>query len=145
MNRSSVQPVSEELSFCAWFGFWAQFAVLGFLAIVGAFYAGEADSPGDYACGLILTVAAIALGFMRLKHRLDGGPPGWGSFLLVNSMAGLVAAIVAFTILGLAGLFIAEGAEHGGLHNAGVALFIASGLAVFLSMKHVFDTLERRH
>ena len=51
--------------------------------------------------------------------------------------------IVIFTILGLAGLFIAAGFDHGGLHAAGVALFAASGLAVFLSMKHVFDALDR--
>ena len=82
---------------------------------------------------------------MRLKNRFDGGAADWGSFLLVDDMANLVAVIVIFAVLGLAGLFIAAGVDDGGLHDAGVALFVASGLAVFLSLKHVFDTLDRQH
>ena len=58
---------------------------------------------------------------------------------------------------GLAGPQVAEGdlgprpaaphahpAHDGGMHNAGVALFVASGIAVFLSLKHVFDNLDRQ-
>jgi len=48
-----------------------------------------------------------------------------------------------FAALGLAGLFIAAGSEAGSLHSAGIALFITSGLVVFLSLKNVFDTLDR--
>ena len=44
-------------------------------------------------------------------------------------------AIAVFTALGLAGLFIAAGSREGSLHMAGVALFLASGITVFLSLK----------
>jgi hypothetical protein len=30
------------------------------------------------------------------------------------------------------------------MHNAGIALFVVSGAAVFLNLKHVFDNDERR-
>ena len=80
-----------------------------------------------------------------MANRLAYGPltADWASFLLVDDMANLLAVIVIFTVLGLAGLFIAAGFDHGGLHDAGVALFVVSGLAVFLSMKHVFDKADR--
>ena len=45
-----------------------------------------------------------------------------------------------FVILGLIGLFLAAGNEHGGLHNAGGSRCSSSAAsAVFLSLKHVFD------
>jgi hypothetical protein len=47
-----------------------------------------------------------------------------------------------FTVIGLAGLFIAHAWESGAMHAAGVALFIASGAIIFLDMKHVFDVAE---
>src|SRR6266853_3419160 len=141
MNQSSAGPESREL--CAWIAFWAQLVVLAGLAVLGAAFASEDRAPGDYACGLLLSLAAIALAFMRLKTRFDGAAADWGSFLLVDDMANLLAVIVTFTILGLVGLFIAAGFDHGGLHAAGVALFAASGLAVFLRMKHVFDQTDR--
>ncbi len=141
MNQSSAGPESSEV--CAWIAFWAQLVVLAVLAMLGASFASADRAPGDYACGLLLSLAAIALAFMRLKNRFDGGAADWGSFLLVDDLANLLAVIVVFTILGLAGLFTAAGFDHGGLHNAGVALFAASGVAVFLSMKHVFDNADR--
>jgi len=133
----------SEPGLCAWIGFWAQLLVLGGCAVVGACFASEDSAPGDYTCGLLLSLAAIALAFMRLKNRFDGAAADWASFLLVDDMANLLAVIAIFAILGLIGLFTAAGFEGGGLHNAGVALFAASGLAVFLSMKHVFDTADR--
>ena len=59
-------------------------------------------------------------------------------------MRNLALAIAVFAALGLAGLFIAAGSEEGSLHIAGVALFVTSGLIVFLSLKKVFDTLDRQ-
>ena len=141
MNQSSAGPEANELG--TWILFWAQLVVLAVLAVLGAFFASADDAPGDYACGLFLSLAAIALAAMRVKNRFDGGAADWGSFLLVDDMANLVAVIVIFTILGLAGLFAAAGFDHGGLHDAGVALFAASGVLVFLSMKHVFDARDR--
>jgi hypothetical protein len=143
MNQSGTGPESGEL--CAWTAFWGQLVVLAALAVLGAAFASADSVPGDYACGLLLSLAAIALGFMRLKRRLDGAAADGRGFLLVDDMANLVAVIVIFAVLGLAGLFIAASFDHGGLHDAGVALFAASGLAVFLSMKHVFDIRDRSH
>ena len=54
----------------AWIVAWGEFVLLGVLAIVGAFFASANASPGDYACGMILILAAIALAFLRLKARL---------------------------------------------------------------------------
>ena len=148
MDQSSGQPSTtegeaDELGFGGWIGFWGQLIVLGLLAVLGAFYASADEATGDYVCGLVLSLAAIALAFLRLKSRFDGAPLGWGSFYLVDDMANLVAVIVIFTILALAGLFVAAGFDHGGLHDAGVALFAASAIAVFLSIKRVFDNLDR--
>jgi hypothetical protein len=155
MNQSSAGQGSRELlgssglgpgelGLCAWIAFWAELVVLGFLAVLGAFFASDNSAPGDDTCGLVLSLAAIALASMRLKSRFDGGPADWRSFLLVDDMPSLVAAIVVFTLLGLAGLLVAAGVDRGGLHDAGVALFVASGLAAFLSLKHFFDNLDRQ-
>jgi len=145
MQQSSARPEESELGYAEWILFWGQLIVLGFLAVLGAFFASDNNAPGDYGCGLLLSLAAIALAFMRLKGRFDGAAADWGSFLLVDDMANLLAVIVVFTLLALAGLFTAARFDHGGLHNGGVALFVASGLLVFLSLKHVFDNLDRGH
>ena len=154
MEQSSMGPEAGELGpgelgpgelgFRAWIAFWATLVVLGVLAVLGALFASDDSAPGDYACGLVLSLAAIALAFMRLKNRFDGAAADWASFLLVDDLPNLVAVIVVFAVLGLAGLLVAAGIGHGGLHDGGVALFVASGLAVFLSLKHVFDNLDRR-
>lgn len=128
----------------AWILAWGEFVVLAFLAIVGAFFASAGASPGDYACGMILMLAAIALAFLRLKSRLDGVSAGWAGSLLVSDWANLTAVIVVFVIVALIGLFLAAGYEYGGLHNAGIALFVVSGAAIFLNLKHVFDIYDRR-
>jgi hypothetical protein len=141
LGRSGLLP--EELGYCAWIAFWAELVGLAVLAVLGAFFASADDAPGDYACGLLLSLAAIALAAMRVKSRFDSAAADWASFLLVDDMANLLAVIVIFTILGLAGLFAASGFDRGGLHDGGVALFAASGLGVFLSMKHVFDRRDR--
>ena len=148
MNQSTGRPRTTEsdandLGFTGWIVFWCQLVVLALLVVLGAFYASADEAPGDYACGLVLGLAAIALAFLRLKNRFDGAPMGWGSFCLVDDMANLVAVIVAFVIVALVGLFVAAGFDQGGLHDAGVALFAVSALAVMLSMKHVFDNLDR--
>ena len=44
-------------------------------------------------------------------------------------------------MIALAGLFVAA-SEPGSLQDAGVALFIACGLIIFLSLKRVFDKLD---
>jgi hypothetical protein len=140
------EPNAEnELGLCAWIGFWVQLVVLGACAVLGAVFASADSDPGDYTCGMLLSLGAVALAFMRLKNRFDGGPAGWGSSLLVDDMPNLVAVIVIFALLALAGLFTAAAVDQGGLHDAGIALFVASGLAVFLSLKHVFDTLDHQH
>jgi hypothetical protein len=148
MNQSrpqegtGTQPGTRGLG--AWIAAWAELALLAYLAVIGVFFASANVSPGDYACGLILSLAAIALAFMRLKSRFDGSATDWGSFALVDTWGNLIAAIVVFAILGLAGLFFAAAVDYGGLHNAGIALFVACGIAVFLNLRRVFDTVERQ-
>jgi len=148
MQHSEVAPSvareRAEPSYGGWLTFWGELIILALLAVVGAFFASADVSPGDYACGLLLGLAAIALAFLRLKNRLDGGDPGWPGFLLVDDLGNLIAVVIVFAIVALAGLFVAARFDHGGLHDAGVALFVASGIAVFLSLKHVFDNLDRR-
>jgi hypothetical protein len=149
MQHSDVAPNAPRIgpaepSYCAWLAFWGELLILALLAVVGAFFASAEASPGDYACGMALSLAAIVLAFMRLKHRLDGGDPHWAGYLLVDDFGNLVAVVVVFAIVALAGLFVAARFDQGGLHDAGVALFVASGIAVFLSLKRVFDNLDRR-
>jgi hypothetical protein len=141
MDQRSRSPDIAEQAFWSWLGFWLQMIVLGVLALIGAFAASGAERPGDYACGMVLSLAAIALAFLRLKRRLDGSGSGWSDFLLVGDMWNLALVIPLFTLIGLAGLFIAHAWENGAMHIAGIALFIASGAIIFLDMKHVFDRL----
>ena len=144
MDETRHTPDIAERAFWSWLGFWVQLLVLGVLAIFGAFAAGAADRPGEYTCGIVLSLAALALAFMRLKRRLVGSNPGWGDFLLVRDMWNLALVIPLFTVIGLAGLFIAHGWESGAMHAAGIALFVVSGAIIFLDMKHVFDRMDSR-
>ena len=144
MAQSNREPHGLAREYWAWFGFWAELVVLAALAILGGYAASRGGAPGDYATGLILSVAAIALAFFRLKRRFDGAPTDWPHFLLVDDMRNLALVIAVFVVLGLAGLFVAAAAKDGSLHVAGVALFTTSGVIVFLSLKNVFDTLDRR-
>jgi hypothetical protein len=129
-------------SFWSWLGFWIQFLILGVLAVIGAFVASEDARPGDYLCGLLLSLGALALGFLRLKHQLDGGALDWSAFLFVDDMKNLALAVPLFAVIGLAGLFIAHAWEGGAMHAAGLGLFVVSGVMVFLDIKRVFDRMN---
>jgi hypothetical protein len=141
MDGLRETPNNPERAFWSWLGFWLRILVLGVLAIIGAFTASAADRPGDYACGMALSLAAIALTFLRLKNEFDGNGSGWDDLLLVGDMWNLALVIPLFTVIGLAGLFIAHAWEEGAMHAAGIALFIVSGAIIFLDMKHVFDCM----
>ena len=142
MDETGRTPDEAGRAFWSWLGFWGQFLVLGVLAIIGAFVASEDARPGDYLCGMLLSLAAVALAFLRLKHRLDGGALGWGNFLLVDDMKHLAFVIPLFAIIGLAGLFIAHAWGSGAMHAAGLGLFVVSGAIVFLNIKRVFDRMN---
>ena len=144
MDGARPRLDDAERAFWSWLGFWLEILVLGVLAIVGAFAASGADRPGDYTCGMVLSLAAIALAFLGLKRRLDGNGFGWADFLLVSDMWNLALVIPLFTVIALAGLFIAHAWESGAMHTAGIALFIVSGAIIFLDMKHVFDRMPPR-
>jgi len=144
MDGVRQTPDTAETAFWSWLGFWLEILVLGVLAIIGAFAASAADRPGDYTCGMTLSLAAIVLAFLRLKGRLDGNRSGWADLLLVGDMRNLTLVIPLFMVIGLAGLFIAHAWEEGSMHAAGIALFIVSGAIIFLDMKHVFDRMESR-
>src|SRR4051794_17171813 len=106
MDEPTPWPAPMREEYRSWFAFWAQFAVLGLLAILGAFVAARGEEPGDYACGLILSLAAIALAFLRLRLQFDARNDRWTSFLLVDDMANLILVIVLMVIVALAGIFI---------------------------------------
>ena len=142
MDETGQIPDEAEGAFWSWLGFWVQFLILGVLAVIGAFVASEDERPGDYLCGMLLSLGAIALAFLRLKHRLDGGALGWGSFLFVGDMKNLALVIPLFAVIGLAGLFIARAWESGAMHDAGLGLFVASGAIIFLDIKQVFDRMN---
>ena len=142
MDETGWTPDHAERAFWSWLGFWIQFLVLGLLAVIGAFVASEDARPGDYQCGLLLSLGAIALAFLRLKHRLDGGALGWGTFLLVDDMKHLAVVIPLFAIIGHVGLLIAHAWESGAMHAAGLGLFVVSGAIVFLNIKRVFDRMN---
>jgi hypothetical protein len=137
-------PERAERAFWSWFGFWVQILVLAALAVIGAFAASGAEHSGEYDCGMILSLGAIALAFLRLKHRLDGGSSGFVDFLLVEDMWNLALVVPLFAVIGLAGLFIAHAWEEGAMHAAGLALFVASGAIIFLDLKRVFDRIDSR-
>jgi hypothetical protein len=139
-----VLPESAERAFWLWFGFCVQILVLAVLAVIGAFAASGAEHSGEYDCGMVLSLGAIALAFLRLKHWLDGGSPGVVDFLLVDNMWNLALVVPLFTVIGLAGLFIAHAWENGAMHAAGLALFVFSGAIIFLDLKRVFDCMESR-
>jgi hypothetical protein len=142
MVETSREPEPAEDAFWSWLGFWVQFLVLGLLVVIGAFAASHADRPGDYACGVLLILGALALAFLRLKRRFDGGAPGWGDFLFVDDMTNLSVAIPLFAVIGLVGLFVARAWPDGSLHDAGLGLFVVSGVIVFLDIKRVFDRIN---
>jgi hypothetical protein len=142
MDEGGRTPDEAGRAFWSWLGFWVPLLLFGVLAVIGAFFASADARPGDYLCGLLLLLGALALAFLRLKHQLDGGPSGWGAFLLVDDMKNLALAIPLFTLIGLAGLFIAHAWENGAMHAAGLGLFVASGAIVFLDIKHVYDRMN---
>ena len=140
MNSSAPRLQTEDEGLAPWFAFWGQFVVLAGLAVLGLFVGSDGE-PGDYVTGLMLTIGAILLAFLRLKAWFDGTSGDWTSFLFVDRPGQLVVVIPLFTIIALGGLFVAA-AEPGSLQDAGVALFIACGLIIFLSLKRVFDKLD---
>jgi uncharacterized membrane protein len=144
MAETSRGPELAERAFWSWLGFWVQFLILGLLVVIGAFAASEPRAPGDYACGMLLLLGALVLAFLRLKQWFDGGAAGWLSFLFVDDMKSLVVAIPLFTVIGLVGLFIASAWPDGSLHDAGLGLFVVSGVIIFLDIKRVFDHTNAR-
>jgi hypothetical protein len=142
MAETSRVPSSAESAFWSWLGFWLQFLVLGVLALFGASLASRGGRPGDYPTGMVLALAAMALAFLRLKNHLDGGAASWSSFLFVDDMKNLAVAIPLLAILGLAGLFLARAWPDGSPHAAGIGLFVASAISIFLDIKHVFDHID---
>lgn len=140
MDHAETSPQHWGRDYWTWFGFWAQFVVLGGLTILGLVIAGN-GAPGDDAAGLLLAASAAALAFMRLKLWFDGGATGWMTFLFVETPRGLLVVIPLFVVIALAGLFMGAGAS-GSLRNAGIGLFIVSGVIIFLSLKRVFDNLD---
>jgi hypothetical protein len=138
------EETKSNREFLSWLAFWLQLVVLAFLAVVGFVFASLARGRGDYAIGFGLGICAIALAFLRLKLSFDGEGGGWDDILFVDTMAQLAIAIPVLAVLGLAGLFLAHAAGSGGLYAAGLGLFVASAVSIFLNVKRVYDRIDRR-
>jgi hypothetical protein len=139
MVESGHSPQLAEPAFWSWIGFWLQFLFLGLCVVLGGFTASRDAVPGDYAVGLILIFSAAGLGFLRLKQYFDRPPARPGDFLLVDDVGGLAVIVPLFVVIGLAGLFIARAWPGGSLHDAGIALFVFSGVLVFFDIVRVSD------
>jgi hypothetical protein len=137
--ESGHSPQPAEQAFWSWIGFWLQFLFLGVCIVLGAFVASRDAAPGDYAAGVVLICSAAGLGFLRLKQYFDRPPARLGDFLLVDDAVGLAVIVPLFVGVGLAGLFIARAWPGGSLHDAGVALFVFSGVLVFFDIVRVSD------
>jgi hypothetical protein len=135
-------PGATDRAFWSWLGFWLQFLVLGLLALIGVGFASLGSRPGDYPVGMLLALAAVILAFVRLKRHLDGDDTSWTGFLFVDDMANLAVAIPVFTVIGIVGLFVARDWAYGSLHVAGIGLFVACAIIIFLDIKHVFDRID---
>ena len=83
-------------------------------------------------------------GFSAAQAPLRRRPLGLGEVLLVDEMASLAVAIPLFAVIGLSGLFLAHAWPDGSLHDAGLGLFVVSGVIIFLDIKHVFDRSNSR-
>lgn len=142
MDQRNEARAASEMDAGTWILFWARLLVLAAVGVVGAFYAAGAAGTADYDCGVALGAVAMLLAFLHIKARFDGEAAGRAGILLVSEMSSLVAVIVVFVVLALAGLFVAAAIANGGLHNAGIALFAVSALWILLSVKHVFDRME---
>ena len=142
MVESGRQLDPAARGFWSWLGFWVQFLVLAACVVLGAFAASDAEESGNYAAGMVLILSALALAFFRLKQAFDQGAGGPRNLLLVDNMASLAVVVPIFVVIGIAGLFIAQAWPDSSLHDAGITLFIASGVIVFLDIKQVFDRMN---
>ncbi len=144
MHAKAQRRKKREEALLPWFLFWGQILVLVVLAVIGFFFARAARAPGDYAVGLSLSLSAIAFLFLRIKLFFDGEERSFFDLLFAESMAELSVAIPLSVVVGLAGLLIAFAAKEGSLYSAGLGLFVAAVLAVFLNIKRVYDRIEGR-
>lgn len=142
MDHTGKAAEHDDRAFWPWFRFWIELAILFVLAVIGAFLAAAAVIPGDYESGMILILAAIVLGFLRIKYRFDGGTADWIAFALVDRMADLAVMLPLLTIIAFVGLLIAHAWQFGIIHQAGLALFVVSLVLGFLNIKHVFDRID---
>ena len=125
----SLRGHFQPREYLAWIAFWAQIIVFGFLAILGAFCASERGEPSAYSGGLWISLAAVALAFMRLKQYFDIRQQDAPPFLFGADMSSLVAVGGLFAALVLTGLLLAANKKIGTAHDAGLIL---SGPAVLL-------------
>jgi hypothetical protein len=139
-SRRRLDPAAR--GFWSWLGFWVQFLVLAACVVFGAFAASDAEESGNYAAGMVLILSALALAFFRLKQAFDQDAGGPRNLLLVDNMASLAVVVPIFVVIGIAGLFIAQAWPDSSLHDAGITLFIASGVIAFLDIKQVFDRMN---
>lgn len=142
MDEAGERAEDGDRGFWQWLRFWIELLILAVLAVLGAFFAARATVPGDYSSGMILILAAIALAFLRLKHRLDGGGQDWIGFVLVDRKRDLAIVLPLLALAAFAGLLVARAWRYGMAHEAGLGLFVVSAVLAFLNIKRVFDRID---
>lgn len=140
-KEATLEDPNRE--FVSWFAKTLQFAALIILAILGFLFASGDRGAGNYAVGITLSVSAILLIFLFLQQRLDGDDRLWGASIFADRLSELAAAIPILTVLALSGLLLARAAASQSLYGAGLGLFAASVLGIFLNIKRVCDRIDR--
>jgi hypothetical protein len=118
---------------------WALFVVVGLIALLAA---SEAEDPIDYACGLGVFAAMVALIFWETKRHFDGAPPPTIHDLVIEDMGALMLGLPLLLLLGLAGLFLASDSRGPGGYYGGLGLAVGAVLMAFLSLKASYDSEE---
>jgi len=110
--------------------------------LLGLLAGSETEDPVVSACGLGVFLAVILFLFWETKRYFDGAPPPTIHDLVIEDPVTLAVGLPALLLLGVAGLFLASGAESTGGYYAGLGLALGSVGMAFLSLKACFDAEE---
>ena len=119
---------------------WALLLGFGLLGLGAASSAGDSV---DAARDLGVFVVVVLLFFWEIKRHFDGAPALGFSDLAVEDPLSLAVGVPLFTVLGVAGLFMASAAETVSGYYAGLGLAAGALGMVFLNLKTRFDAVER--
>lgn len=123
---------------------WIGIGLWGVIAVLALFGAADASTNGTYICALLAALGSILMVLANVKRYLDGYAPRILPDVLVSRFESLMLLIPVMAVFGVAGLFLAAGSHSGGVYTAGLGMFVAACLTIFLSVKNCFDRAEHR-